>query len=70
MNQGKCAIEILKIFDMLDCKSMATPMDTNLKFISDELSELVGMTQYMHITGSLMYLMNTRPDIFFDEIDS
>ena len=27
LNQGKYAIEILKRFDMLDCKAMATPMD-------------------------------------------
>ena len=27
------AVEILKIFDMLECKSMATPMDTNLKLL-------------------------------------
>ena len=26
LNQGKYAMEILKRFDMLDCKSMATPM--------------------------------------------
>ena len=45
MNQGKYAIEILKIFDMLDCKSMATPMDINLKRLSDETLELVDMTQ-------------------------
>ena len=37
LNQGKYAVEILKIFDMLDCKVMATPMDTNLKLFSDEL---------------------------------
>ena len=66
MNQGKYALEILKIFDMFDCKSMATPMDTNLKLLSDESSELVDMTQYRHIIGSLMYLTNTRPDICFD----
>ena len=30
LNQEKYAVEILKIFDMLDCKAMATPMDTNL----------------------------------------
>ena len=30
LNQGKYTVEILKIFDMLDCKSMDTPMDTNL----------------------------------------
>ena len=44
LNQGKYAVEILKIFDMLDCKVMATPMDTNLKFLSDETFELVDMT--------------------------
>ena len=37
-NQGKYAVEILKIFDMLDCKAMTTPMDTNLKLLSDETS--------------------------------
>ena len=36
LNQGKYTVEILKIFYMLDCKSMATPMDTNLRLLSDE----------------------------------
>ena len=36
LNKGKYVVEILKRFDMLDCKSMATPMDTNLKLLSDE----------------------------------
>ena len=38
MNQGNYALEILKIFDMLDCKVMDTPMDTNLKLLFDEMS--------------------------------
>ena len=46
LNQGKYAVEILKIFDMLDCKSMATPMDTKLKLLFDETLELLDMTQY------------------------
>ena len=46
LNQGKNVVEILKRFDMLDCKFMATPMDTNLKLLSDETSYLVDMTQY------------------------
>ena len=50
---------------MLDYKVMATPMDTNLKLLSDETSELVDMPHYRQIIGSLMYLTNTRPDIFF-----
>ena len=65
LNQGKYAVEILKIFDMLDCKSMATLMDTNLKMLSDESSELVDMNQYIKIIGSLMYLTNTGTDICF-----
>ena len=41
---------------MLDCKAMATPMDTNMKLLSNETLELVEMTQYKHIIESLMYL--------------
>ena len=58
LNQGMYVVEILKIFNMLDCKSMATPMDTNLKLLYDESSELVDVTQYRQIIGSLMYLTN------------
>ena len=50
---------------MLDCKAMDTPMDTNLKLLSNETSELVDMTQYSQIIGSLMYLTKTRPNIYF-----
>ena len=44
LNQGKYFVEILKRFDMLECKAMATPMDTNLKLLADESSELVDVT--------------------------
>ena len=49
----------------MDCKAMATPMALNLKLLSDASSELVDDTMYHQIIGSLMYLMNTRPDICF-----
>jgi hypothetical protein len=65
LNQGKYAVEILKRFDMLECKSMNTPMETKLKLLVDTSSELVDATLYRQIIGSLMYLMNTRPDICF-----
>ena len=51
---------------MLDYKSIATPMDTNLKLLSDESSELVDVTRCIQIIGSLMYMMNSSPYIFFD----
>ena len=44
---------------------MATPMDSNLKLLANDLSELVDVTHYRQIIGSLMYLTNTRPDICF-----
>ena len=44
---------------------MATPMNTNMKLLSDKTSELVDLTQYMNIIESLMYLTNTRSDICF-----
>ena len=37
----------------------------HLKLLCDETSELVDMTHYGKIIGSLMYLVNTRTDICF-----
>ena len=65
LNQGKYAVEILKRFDMLESKATSTPMDTHLKLLVDTSSELVDITMYRQIIGSLMYLTNTRPDICF-----
>jgi hypothetical protein len=64
LNQGKYTVEILKRFDMLECKSMNTPMEVKLKLLVDTSSELIDATLYRQIIGSLMYLTNTRPDIF------
>jgi hypothetical protein len=44
LNQGKYVVEILKRFDMLECKSMNTPMETKLKPLVDTSSELVDAT--------------------------
>jgi hypothetical protein len=65
LNQGKYAVEILKRFDMLECKSMNTPMETKLKLLVDTSSELVDATLYSQIIGLVMYLTNTRADICF-----
>jgi hypothetical protein len=54
-----------KKFDMLECKSMNTPMETKLKLLVDASLELVDATLYKQSIGSLMYLTNTRPDICF-----
>ena len=63
--QGKYAVEILKRFDMMDCKDMATPMTSNLKLLSVSSSVSVDATMYRHMICSLMCLTNTRPDTCF-----
>ena len=52
---------------MMDCKSMTTPMTMNLKKLSGVAadSDLVDPTMYRQLVGSLMYLVNTRPNICF-----
>ena len=65
LGQGKYMVEILKRFEMLDCKAMTTLMESNLNLLSDVSSESVGAMMYRQMIGSLKYLMNTRPDIFF-----
>lgn len=47
------------------CRPMATPMITNWKKLHDADSELVDPTLYRPLIGSLMYLVNTRPNICF-----
>eukprot|EP00253_Pinus_taeda_P019728 PITA_19728 len=44
---------------------MSTPMITNWKKLYASDSELVDPTLYRQLIGSLMYLVNTRPDICF-----
>ena len=63
LGQGKYAVEILKRFRMMDCKSMTTPMASNLKLLSVASSESVDAMMYDLIISSLMYLMNTMPYI-------
>ena len=65
LGQGKYILDILKRFGMLDCRPMSTPMITNWKKIDASDSELVDPTLYRRLIGSLMYLVNTRPDICF-----
>jgi hypothetical protein len=64
LGQGNYVITILQIFGMMNCKSMATPMVTNLKKLRDFDSDLVDPSMYRQLIGSLMYLVNTRSNIF------
>ena len=65
MGQGTYAVEILKRFRMMGYKAMTAPMASNLKLLSNASSETVDAMMYRQMICSLMYLMNTRPDICF-----
>ena len=52
LEQGKYVVDILKMFRMMECKSMTTPMELNLKLLSVSSSELVDATMYRQMIGS------------------
>ena len=53
------------MFGMMECKAMTTPIASNLKLLSDASSEMIDAMMYRQMIFSLIYLMNTRPDICF-----
>ena len=65
LGQGRYTVDILSRFQMGDCRPMSTPMITNWKKLHASETELVDPTLYRQLIGSLMYLVNTRPDICF-----
>jgi hypothetical protein len=46
LNPGKQVVEIMKSFDMMDCKSMSTPMETNLNLLVNTSLEIIDVTLY------------------------
>jgi hypothetical protein len=65
LGQGKYVVKILQKFGMMDCKSMATPIMTDLKKLRDSNSDPIHSSLYRQLISSLMYLVNTRSDICF-----
>eukprot|EP00253_Pinus_taeda_P002237 PITA_02237 len=65
LGQGRYATENLKRFRMQDCRPMAAPMITNWKKIDASEDKEVDPTLYRKLIGSLMYLVNTRPNICY-----
>ena len=55
LGYGKYAVDILKRFRMLDCKLIATPMESNLKLLCEDSSYLVDAITYRQMIGSLMH---------------
>jgi hypothetical protein len=67
LSQGKYIVETLNKFSMIDCKSMPTSMVMNLKKRNDASTDSCEIDPHLYreFIGSLMYLVNTRPDICY-----
>lgn len=50
---------------MLSCNTYKTPMDINIKLISNIESEPTNITTCYHIISKLFYLINSRPNISY-----
>eukprot|EP00253_Pinus_taeda_P016060 PITA_16060 len=64
-SQGKFSNEILKKFHMESSKPMNTPLAGNWTKEDATSDEVVEVTIYRKLVGSLMYLVNTRLDICY-----
>ena len=65
LGQPKYAKDLLQRYRMLDCKSISTPMDPNVRLQKDKGKDLENVTMYRQLVGSLIYLTLTRPDISY-----
>ena len=65
VSQGKYAREILVKFNMHGCKPIDTPIPGGWRKEDATSTEVVDATVYRQLVGSLMYLVNTRPDICY-----
>jgi hypothetical protein len=63
--QKKYAKEILKKFQMEECKATSTPMNQKEKLNKNDRADKVDEGYFRSMIGCLMYLTTTMPDILF-----
>lgn len=63
--QRKYVLDILKEFDMIDCKPLKLPMDSHTKLAIDQGIPLDDPEPYRRAVGRLIYLSISRPDISY-----
>jgi hypothetical protein len=63
ISQTKYIREMLKRFEMEDCKPIITPMQTSCKLSKNDDSKSIDKRQYKSMIGSLLYVTTSRPDV-------
>ena len=65
INQAKYVKDLLKKYEIEECKKISTPMATSTKLDADESGKSVDLKIYRGMLGSLLYLTTSKPDIQF-----
>ncbi|KAK8933736.1 hypothetical protein KSP39_PZI015982 [Platanthera zijinensis] len=63
VSQQKYISDILSVAALTDTRTVATPMELNLKLLPSDGEPLSDVTRYRRLVGMLVYLTMTRPDI-------
>ena len=63
ISQEKYIKDLLKKFNLDECKPMPTPMSQGEKYKKEDGTPKVNPTLYRSMIGSLLYVCSTRPDI-------
>jgi hypothetical protein len=65
VHQAKYTKDLIKKFNMAELKPVSTPMSSAASLGPDEDGKVVDQREYRNMTGSLLYLTATRPNIQF-----
>src|SRR4051812_763329 len=63
ISQEKYLKDCLKKFGLIDCRTIKTPMPTNVHLDADEKGKPFDQKKYCSVIGSLLYLYASRPEI-------
>ncbi|XP_048491380.1 secreted RxLR effector protein 161-like [Beta vulgaris subsp. vulgaris] len=63
ISQRKYATDLLKRFNLLNCKSMHTPINVNEKLVAHDGTSMANARFFRSMVGGLNYLLHIRPDI-------
>jgi hypothetical protein len=63
--QSAYADKIIEVCGMKGCNPVDIPMEQQCKLIPGKRDKVLAATKYKSIVGSLIYLVNTRPDLVY-----
>lgn len=64
ISQSKYALDILKETNMLDCRPIDSPMDRDHNLLPSQGEPYSDPERYRRLVLKLIYLTNTRPNLF------